>query len=134
MGAAKNRLILTDVSPNLKLFANPPGPTSSDGSWSCQLVQSPHTGVIGDMAVSSCGSWLLTGGHDQALCLWQLVEPEEMGKRPRLLSKAYTQEAHNAHISAVCFARLVGLSRIFGFRTTRPNFCNNYALHLWFEY
>ncbi|VDK21874.1 unnamed protein product [Taenia asiatica] len=105
MGAAKNRLILTDVSPNLKLFANPPGPTSSDGSWSCQLVQSPHTGVIGDMAVSNCGSWLLTGGHDQALCLWQLVEPEEMGGRPRLLSKAYTQEAHDAHISAVFFAR-----------------------------
>ncbi|KAL5111522.1 Transducin beta-like protein 3 [Taenia crassiceps] len=104
MGAGKNRLILADASPNLKLFANPPKPTS-DGSWSCQLVQSPHTGVIGDMAVSSCGSWLLTGGHDQGLCLWQLVEPEETGERPRLLSKAYTQKAHDSRISAVCFAR-----------------------------
>ncbi|KAH9286790.1 Transducin beta-like protein 3 [Echinococcus granulosus] len=105
MGAARNRLVLTDVSPNLKLFSNPPSSTSSSGSWSCQLVQSPHTGVIGDMAVSSCGLWLLTGGHDQTLCLWQLVEPEESAGRLRLLSKACTKEAHDAHISAVCFAR-----------------------------
>ncbi|VDM23287.1 unnamed protein product, partial [Hydatigera taeniaeformis] len=104
MGASKNRLVLTDVSPNLKLFSNPPSPTSN-GSWSCQLVQSPHTGVIGDMAVSSCGSWLLTGGHDQALCLWQLDEPKEAGGRLRLSSKACTREAHDAHISAVSFAR-----------------------------
>ena len=105
MGAARNRLVLTDVSPNLTLFANPPGSTASDSSWAGHLVPTPHTGVIGDMAVSTCGFWLLTGGHDQILCLWQLVEPEDGIGRPRLLYKAFTQGAHDAHISAVCFSR-----------------------------
>ncbi|KAM7539971.1 hypothetical protein Aperf_G00000044824 [Anoplocephala perfoliata] len=107
MGIAKNRLVLADVSANLKLFSNPPGVNSTSGtSWSCQLVQSPHTGVIGDMAVSNCGLWLLTGGHDQAVGLWKLEEPDDAtGGRPRLISKAFISNAHDAHISAVCFAR-----------------------------
>ncbi|KAM3186457.1 hypothetical protein ACTXT7_004302 [Hymenolepis weldensis] len=108
MGAAKNRLVLADVSVNLKLFSNPPSPNMiGDGaSWSCQLVQSPHTGVIGDMAVSNCGLLLLTGGHDQGLGLWRLEEPEDgSGGRPKLICKVFIPNAHDAHISAVCFAR-----------------------------
>ncbi|VUZ55738.1 unnamed protein product [Hymenolepis diminuta] len=108
MGAAKNRLVLADVSVNLKLFSNPPGPntTGDDASWSCQLVQSPHTGVIGDMAVSNCGLLLLTGGHDQGLGLWRLEESEDgSGGRPKLSCKVFIPNAHDAHISAVCFAR-----------------------------
>lgn len=107
MGIARNRLVLADVSANLKLFSNPPNVSSTAGaSWSCQLVQSPHAGVIGDMAVSYCGLWLLTGGHDQALGVWKLEEPDDVtGVRPRLISKAFISRAHDAHISAVCFAR-----------------------------
>lgn len=106
MGASGNRLVLADVSANLKLFARPPGPNSSvDNSWSCQLVQSPHTGVVGDMAASTCGQWLLTGGHDQTLCLWRLVESEDATVRPKLLPKSYVTSCHEAHISAVCFTR-----------------------------
>ena len=105
MGAARTRLVLNDVSPNLTLLANPPGFPAPCTSWAGQLVPSPHTGVIGDMAVSSCGLWLLTGGHDQALCLWHLIEPEAGAGRPRLVYKAFTQGAHDAHISAVCFSR-----------------------------
>nr|CDS27425.1 transducin beta protein 3 [Hymenolepis microstoma] len=107
MGAMKTRLVLADVSANLKLFSNPPSSNATDGaSWSCQLVQSPHTGVIGDMVVSNCGLFLLTGGHDQGLGLWKLEEPEnESGGRPKLICKVFIPNAHDAHISAVCFAR-----------------------------
>ncbi|VDO13090.1 unnamed protein product [Rodentolepis nana] len=113
MGAKKNRLVLADVSANLKLFSNPPSSNATDGaSWSCQLVQSPHTGVIGDMVVSNCGLFLLTGGHDQGLGLWKLEEPEnKSGGRPKLICKVFIPSAHDAHISAVCFAR--NMSAVF---------------------
>lgn len=107
MGASRNRLILADVSANLKLFANPPGPgkTGSEdrASWACQLVQSPHTDVIGDMDVSSCGLWLVTGGHDQSICLWHLIESGD--KPPTLVPKYHVSDAHGSHISAVCFSK-----------------------------
>uniref|UniRef100_A0A5K3EJ03 WD_REPEATS_REGION domain-containing protein n=3 Tax=Mesocestoides corti TaxID=53468 RepID=A0A5K3EJ03_MESCO len=105
VGAQGNRLVLADASANLKLFVRPPSATSSSGSWACQLVQSPHFGVIGDMAASTCGQWLLTGGHDQSLSLWQLIEPEDLSGRPKLLSRFFAKNAHDAHISAVSFAR-----------------------------
>lgn len=107
MGASKNRLVLADVSANLKLFSNPPNanPSVTGTSWSCQLVQTPHTAVIGDVAVSNCGLWLISGGHDQGLGLWKLEEPEDAFGRPKLICKAFIPKAHDAHISAVCFAR-----------------------------
>ncbi|BHF60768.1 Transducin (beta)-like 3 [Sparganum proliferum] len=109
MGRAKNHLVLADASAYLKFFPSPPHcSTSCPGaaSWTCRLVQGPHTNVISDLAVSNCGRWLVSGGHDQSLCVWHLEETEkEDSMFARLVPLFFGKEFHDAHLSAVCFSR-----------------------------
>ncbi|VDL90085.1 unnamed protein product [Schistocephalus solidus] len=109
MGRAKSHLVLADASSNLKFFPSPPhcpATFPSAASWTCRLVQGPHTNVISDLAVSSCGRWLVSGGHDQSLCVWYLEETDKEGSiSARLVPLFFGKEFHDAHVSAVCFSR-----------------------------
>ncbi|VDN10801.1 unnamed protein product [Dibothriocephalus latus] len=109
MGKARNHLVLADASSNLKFFPSPPhcsAASPSAASWTCRLVQGPHTNVISDLAVSSCGRWLVSGGHDQSLCVWHLEETDKEGSMSaRLVPLFFGKEFHDAHVSAVCFSR-----------------------------
>ncbi|TPP64745.1 hypothetical protein FGIG_12006, partial [Fasciola gigantica] len=110
VGKEKSRLVLADASTQLKIFVNPHGmATGNTGSWDCHLVPAGHTDVICDIAVSSCGEWMVSGSKDQSLCVWRVVEHDEMlqvsvkGPNVQVLLVATQLNAHAAHVSAVCF-------------------------------
>ncbi|CAL8091733.1 unnamed protein product [Calicophoron daubneyi] len=110
VGKSHNRLIAVDGSPQLKLFLNPYGMDSHDGSWSCHLVPGGHTDVVTDVCVSQCGEWTLSGAKDRSLCLWRVIDRDstEGGKRLKgpstlVLLVERLEEAHAAHITSVCF-------------------------------
>lgn len=104
-GKARNRLVLADASPNLKLFPLPYGSVGDQPGWRCQLVVSGdgHSDVITDLAVSRCGQYLASGSKDQSVCLWHLVEHPDPSAVASVQLVDRRVDAHGAHISAVCF-------------------------------